>query len=318
MGNPFKPLAASFFLTSKAFKLWLASFTYLRVCWVNMLHMVKVRIGDNSYKRAKNPKSNVNEGWSAMEKMNRLLNVCGLILVLVMNVLADAVPLGGKTTGEISAMFPVKITPAPYAFGIWGLIYILLIVFVLVQYLSSVRQSPEVRGIGPWFWISCLFNASWILLWHSLKINGSVFIMLGLLATLVAVFLGSRPNGWSDKGRIRWFVQVPFSIYLGWISVASLVNIRVAMYNADWTVFGWSDTAWTYVLIGAAAVLAVIIGSRWKDPFYMLVVIWALIAIGVANIGDTPSIAWTAWAVSALLLVLSYSWIPQPGLEKAR
>lgn len=249
-----------------------------------------------------------------MEKINRYLNVCGIILVLVMNGLAEYLPLGGRTTGEISAMFPVKITPAPYAFGIWGLIYGLLVLFVIAQFLPSVKRSPEAQGIGPWFWISCLFNAGWVVAWHYLKITASFFIMLGLLASLVAVYLGSRPDGWAQNRVVRWLVQVPFSVYLGWIMAAILVNFRVASYNGGWFQAGWSDTAWTLLLIAVAVLIAMIVGRRWSDPFYMLVIVWALVAIGVAN-KDQPLLAWTCWGSAAFVLAMSYVFQRAPAVK---
>lgn len=247
-----------------------------------------------------------------MEKLNRYLNVFGIIVVLVMNGLAEYLPLAGRTTGEISAMFPVKITPAPYAFAIWGLIYVLLVLFVIVMFLPSVRDTAEARGVGPWFWISCLFNAGWIVLWHNLRITGSLFVMLGLFLSLAAVYWGTRPHGWSQNRLVRWLVQMPFSIYLGWITAATLVNFRVASYNAGWFQPGLSDTAWTYLLIAVAALIAIWIGRRWSDPVYMLAIIWAIIAIGVANKAETM-LAWTCWGVAIVLLGLSYVFQREPA-----
>lgn len=234
----------------------------------------------------------------------RILNVLGLAAVLIFNWLANALPLNGLTTGEISAMFPVKITPAPYAFTIWGLIYALLIGFVVVQFLPSRSYCPELQNIGLWFVASCLFNCSWIMLWHYLFTLASVFVMIALLLTLIAIYVISRPDGWSNDPLIRWLVQAPFSVYLGWITVAAIVNMTVGLYKAGWSDAGDAGTLWTVGLIVLAAAVALLTGFRFNDPLYALTVVWALVAIGAAN-RDIPLIAYTAWSASALLFAFS-------------
>lgn len=137
-------------------------------------------------------------------------------------------------------MFPVQITPAPYAFMIWGLIYAFLVGYVIVQLLPAKREHEEIKRIGPWFIISCLFNITWILIWQYLFTTASIFAMLGLLISLIAIYTMTRPNGWSSDNIIRWFVQIPFSIYLGWISVATIVNAAAVLYNLKWNGLGLS------------------------------------------------------------------------------
>ncbi|OXM85088.1 hypothetical protein [Paenibacillus rigui] len=239
-----------------------------------------------------------------MNTLLRWLNVVSLLAVLVVNWLATALPINGKTTGQISAMFPVPITPAPYAFSIWGLIYALLIVFVIVQFVPRARDAEEITSIGPWFIVSCFFNISWILLWQYLYITSSVFAMLGLLLSLAAVYWNTHKQGWSSDPLIRWGVQIPFSIYLGWITIAAIVNIAVALYAVGWKPFGLSETAWTMLLILIAFLVAVAVGLRFRDPAYVLVAVWALIAVGVANKGEAP-IVYTAWAAAVLLFIFS-------------
>ncbi|MCR8631357.1 hypothetical protein [Paenibacillus radicis (ex Xue et al. 2023)] len=238
------------------------------------------------------------------QSLLRILNTLSLLGVLVVNWLADALPINGLTTGQISAMYPVQITPAPYAFSIWGLIYALLIGFVIVQWMPKLRERAEVKSIGPWFAVSCLFNVSWILVWHYLYITTSVFVMLGLVVSLIAVYLCTRPFGWSSEPLVLWLLQVPFSIYLGWISVAAIVNAAAALYAAQWDGFGMSGTVWTVFLILLASILTLAVGWFYTDPAYVLVPVWAFIAIGVANQGNS-AIVYMGGIAAILLFVFA-------------
>ncbi|WP_169086988.1 tryptophan-rich sensory protein [Paenibacillus sp. PL91] len=127
-----------------------------------------------------------------MKNSLRWLNVIGLAAVLAVNGLAQWLPINGKTTGELSAKYPLLITPAPYAFSIWSIIYLLLIGFVAYQLRPQAANSKALQSIGPWFPISCLLNVAWILVWHYEKLTASVFVMLGLLLSLIAIYTAVR------------------------------------------------------------------------------------------------------------------------------
>ncbi|MBW7458169.1 tryptophan-rich sensory protein [Paenibacillus sepulcri] len=234
----------------------------------------------------------------------RLWNIVGLIAVLIVNALAQYLPLNGKTTAELSAQYPVLITPSDYAFSIWMLIYVLLIGFVFYQLGSRTGDQPSVRSTGPWFFISCLFNIAWVFAWHYEHVRISVFIMIALLLTLIILYqrirtATSRPAA----GEFIW-VRLPFSLYFGWITVATIVNIAVGLYQAGWNGFGWSDALWAIVLLAAAWVLALIIGGVFRDPFYVLVFVWAFIAIALKQ-QDYENIYTVAMVGAILLLVFA-------------
>lgn len=230
----------------------------------------------------------------------RWWNAVALAAVLMLNWLAEALPLGGRTTGEISAMFPVLIAPAPYAFAIWGLIYALLAGFVIYQLLPSGSKQPEVKAVGPWFIISCLFNSAWILLWHYLYTDSSMFIMLGLLLTLIVLYIRTRST--TRSAAVQWLVQLPFSIYLGWIIIAAIVNVAVVLYANDWNGWGLSAENWALIMLVAATALAVLVGGRYIDPAYIAVFVWAFIAIG-ASVRATGSMKFAAWLLAAALFL---------------
>jgi len=237
-------------------------------------------------------------------KLNyRLLNLFALVMMLIVNLLAERLPLGGKTTGQISAQYPVLIAPAGYAFSIWLVIYTLLIGFVLYGFTKSGRESKMVQGVGAYFFLSCLFNIAWLLLWHNEKIVSSVFIMFGLLLTLVTIYMRVNDRCYYPLTRAEHlFVRLPFSIYLGWICVASIVNVGSALYAIEWDRFGLSNTMWTIIMLIAATLIAFWLGLRYSDPAIVLVFIWAYIAI-YFNQQEYPSVANTSIVMAILLFV---------------
>ncbi|MBD2844092.1 tryptophan-rich sensory protein [Paenibacillus sp. IB182496] len=238
----------------------------------------------------------------------RWWNAAGLALVLLMNTLANVLPLGGVTTGEISDRYPVQITPAGYAFSIWSLIYALLLGYVIYQALPRHAGNTGVRAVGIWFLVSCVCNAAWIVLWHYEFLTASVFVMLVLLLSLIAIYRGVRFGGGKS---IRPFageyllLRLPFSVYLGWISVATIVNITVVLYAAGWDGFGLSGELWTMLLLGAGTLLAAVIGIAYRDPTYMLVFVWAFAAISIKQRDASPDVAAVALAAAALILLLA-------------
>ncbi|HEX7003610.1 MAG TPA: hypothetical protein VF168_05455 [Trueperaceae bacterium] len=156
------------------------------------------------------------------------LTVFAFIVVLAMNYLAVSLPLAGRTTGEVSSRFPVSVTPADYAFSIWSVIYLGLAAFTLYQALPA-GAAGRLDRIRLLFLLSCLFNVAWLVAWHNLLVPLSLLLMLCLLATLVILYRETR--GVRGGATSFWCLRLPFSIYLGWISAATLVNVAVFLYD---------------------------------------------------------------------------------------
>ncbi|WP_040718398.1 tryptophan-rich sensory protein [Paenibacillus daejeonensis] len=234
----------------------------------------------------------------------RWLNVLGLIAVLVVNTLANTLPIAGKTTGELSDQYPVLITPAGYVFSIWSLIYVLLIGFIIYQAMPRTMNRDSVQRVGIWFLLTCLFNCTWIIVWHYELLPVSVGVMLALLLSLIVLYTRIRTSSEPKTLGERIFVYLPFSIYMGWISVATIVNITVLLYDAGWEGFGLGDTTWTVILIVIAVALAAIIGYRFTDAAFMLVFVWALIGIGVKQQGANETVALTAYSAAGVVALL--------------
>jgi hypothetical protein len=216
-------------------------------------------------------------------KTLQLLNLLGFAFMITMNVLANALPLFGRNTGEISAFYPNLFVPAGFTFSIWGVIYLLLLVFTAAQLRGAFggqRPAPDyVAAIGPWFFLSCLANGLWIIVWHALLPLLSLVVMLALLACLILINQafygqhGARPaEGWQ-------IARLPFSVYLGWISVATIANATAVLIHYGWGGFGLGPELWTVIMIAVASAAGLIFLWRQSNIPYALVIIWALYGI---------------------------------------
>ena len=219
-----------------------------------------------------------------------IINLIGLTGVIVVNALAVILPLNGKTTEALSDMYPNLFVPAGLTFSIWGVIYLLLALFCVYSLLPSVRRNAArgafIERIGFLFAISCVLNVGWIIAWHYEFVAISVVIMLALLLTLIAIYLRLNIGSSSAPSGERYLVHVPFSVYLGWISVATIANITALLVSLNWDGFGLSEQVWTVTVIIVAIVLALIMLVQRRDIFYALVVDWALLGMLLKRLAD--------------------------------
>ncbi len=229
--------------------------------------------------------------------------ILAVIGMLVVNGLANTLPLNGKLTGDISDQFKVFFVPAGYVFSIWGLIYIALIAFAVYQALPSHAAHPGLRSIGYWFALSCLANMSWLFLWHYERFVLTMIAMLVLLASLIIIYLRLSIGRVKTAPLEKWCIHVPFSIYLGWITVATIANATDLLYDLNWDGGGIAPEIWAVIMLAAGLVIAVLMSVTRRDAAFLLVLIWAYIGIAVKQAGSAP-VAKTAWAVSGVIAVL--------------
>lgn len=222
-----------------------------------------------------------------MKKWLPLFNGLALVGVLVMNYLATALPIAGRTPAEVSDMFPTLFTPAGFTFSIWGIIYLLLIGFAGYQIRFFNKALPAFLEKTGWlFVLSCAANAGWLLAFHHLQIGLSLFIMLVLLGSLVAIYLGLNDGPTRPSAAERWLVRLPFSIYLGWITVATIANTSIFLTHAGWSGEPGGAPFWTAGVIAAAVGVGVLALWRRGDVGFALVIVWALYGIFSKRIRD--------------------------------
>ena len=191
----------------------------------------------------------------AKDTIRQYANLFSVILALTVNILASALPLNGQNTGEISDRFRVYFVPAGYVFSIWGIIYLGWIAFTIFQLQPSQRESPRLRRLGYLFAISNLANAAWLFCWHYNQFSWSVLVMLTLLGLLLTSYLRLNVNRAQVTRLEYWSVDVLFSAYLGWITVATVANITDWLYLVEWNGLGIPAQTWAVIMLAVASLL---------------------------------------------------------------
>ncbi|MDA3845730.1 MAG: tryptophan-rich sensory protein [Vallitaleaceae bacterium] len=216
-------------------------------------------------------------------KLVAVLNLIAFIAMVTVNALASILPINGLDTGEISNLYPNLFTPAGITFSIWGVIYILLLIYVIYQIKVAWRASKIeptiVDHISYWFMISSIANIGWILAWHYRNLVLSLIIMVILLISLIVIYIRLDIGKYHPSKTERYMVDMPFSIYLGWISVATIANVVVLLNDTGWSKWGLDDKWWTIIVIIVAVLLAIRYIANRRDVFYGLVIDWALFGI---------------------------------------
>jgi benzodiazapine receptor len=234
----------------------------------------------------------------------QIANLLSVILALAVNILAVTLPLNNQTTGQISDRFKVYFVPAGYVFSIWGIIYIGWIAFLIYQFLPAHKESPRLRKLGYLFALSGVFNAAWLFCWHYNQFTLSVIVMLILLGLLIAGYLklniGRTPVGGLEK----WCVDIPFSVYLGWISVAAIANISDWLYDVHWDGFGLDPQVWAVIMLVVASILGILMALTRRDSGYLFVLVWAFIGIAVKQ-SPAPLVADSATLFAVIALGLA-------------
>lgn len=234
--------------------------------------------------------------------MNRIIPALSLCVVLIVNFLANFLPIGGRTTGEVSASYPSLFTPAGFTFSIWGLIYAFLILYCIYQLLPRNKYRAAFDRINRHFVVNCAANALWIICWHYELITLSLILMAVILTSLIGIYrhiLPSKVEGLRD----RLFMRIPFSLYLGWITVATLANISVEQTVIGMDNWMMTKTVWVFVELALAGAVGTVMIIRYRDPIFGGVVAWA--AYGITdNQADTPEVAGAAAVVMILVLVI--------------
>jgi hypothetical protein len=209
--------------------------------------------------------------------MIKFLNLLLFAVMIVMNYLANALPLNGKTTGELSDMYPNLFVPAGLTFSIWGAIYHLLLGYCIIQFIGADQVS--IKAVSWLFAATCVFNALWIVAWHYQKLPVSLIIMLGLLVTLILINMRITE---ADHGLLK----AAFGVYLGWICIATIANVTALLVNYKWSGFGISEVAWTIIMIAVGTIIVSLAIMNFRNAFIGLAVIWAFTGIIIKRQAD--------------------------------
>ncbi|HSG96677.1 MAG TPA: tryptophan-rich sensory protein [Woeseiaceae bacterium] len=230
-------------------------------------------------------------------------NIAAFVVTILFNGLANGLPLNGQTTGEISDKYPSLFTPAGFTFGIWGLIYLGLIVFVIWQALPAQRKNQKVAAVSMLFKVNCLANALWIVVWHYDLLGVSLAVMLVILFTLVQIYRRLIADiDFAPFGE-HLVLYLPFSVYTAWITVATIANASVLQIGNGWDDIAMSAVHWTLLKLAVAGAIGATMIVRFRDIPFALVIAWAAYGISVMQ-SATPAVAGAATTLSLLALLL--------------
>lgn len=241
-----------------------------------------------------------------MKKLLQVLNGIAFVSVVFINYLSNTGAMDGKTIGGISDNINSLFTPAGYAFSIWGLIYLLLLGFIIYQGRSLFSKKVDdefVEKVGVWFIVSCVANSAWVFSWIYGYTGLSCFFIFLLLFFLLKIVVNNNMQLNTIKSSKLLFLVLPFTIYSGWVTVASVANVSSYLVKINWDGFGFSDSFWAIAMIIIAVIINSIVLFKRKMYAFALVAVWALVAIGVANKSKENSIDLIAFIGAAELLL---------------
>ena len=246
---------------------------------------------------------------SLIKKIAVLLGFAGMVAV---NTLAMLGKINGINTADVSALYPTLFTPAGYTFSIWGTIYLLLLIYVVIQLISrDFGAGSKPSKIALWFVLSCVANAGWIFAWHYGQIAGSLLLMIALMICLSNILVLVKGAG--DTFRSVVGLELPFGLYAGWITVATVANVSVFLADLGWDGFG-VPAVWLIAVLLIAAAVALLAAQNTRNLAYPAAVIWGfggVLARYAPHLRfDTGSDQlWIALTLVVSMLALAAHWI---------
>ncbi len=231
-----------------------------------------------------------------------IATLIAILATLSVNILSNFFPPAGLNIGEIAntILQGVQVTPANYAFAIWGLIYLGLIAYGIYQLRPAQGGNPTIRRVDSLLIIACIAQIAWIFLFTLQMFWLSVGAMLGILLPLIGAYLQLGIGKERVSRERQWLAHVPFSVYLGWISVATIVNIASALYISGWDGWGISAAAWTAIMLIVGTAIAAVVAIQRADIAFTLVFIWAYVAIAIRQLDDP--VIWITAVATAIVL----------------
>jgi hypothetical protein len=240
------------------------------------------------------------------KKVLQVGNILAMSITIIANALAVILPLNGNTTEYLSDKYPNLFVPAGITFSIWSIIYILWIVFAVYQardlFKKEEIEMPFLHQITYLFILSSIANSAWIFAWHYEYVGGSLLLMIILLFSLLIIYVRLNIGRANVSISERLCIHVPFSVYLGWITVATIANVTAFLVSVHWDGFGVSQLIWTVLVISVGVLITLLMLALRKDIAYSLVVLWALLGIWIKR--TTPAYTNTDVATTALIAMI--------------
>ncbi len=228
-------------------------------------------------------------------------NLVAFAIVILLNVLSNALPINGQTMPEISAKYPSLFTPAGFTFSIWGVIYLALLAFVVWQALPAQRTNAKIARLSTLFQVNCLMNATWIVVWHYDLLALSLVVMLAILVTLALIYRGLLDEIADAPFAEHLVLYLPFSLYTSWICVATIANASALQTGNGWDDIWLTTIQWALLKLAVAGAIGAHVVLRYRDPVFASVVVWAAYGISVKQSAILP----VSGAASMLALLMA-------------
>lgn len=240
-------------------------------------------------------------------KSSIYLSICSMVILIVLYVLTASGWLGGIPVGEEGSYGAPLVIPESYAFTIWIPIYLFLIIFPFYQLFKKQEDHTASTQIRVWYSLNVIANGIWLVLASHEWLLGTVLVIIFMLISLIKInelLLNIKSNGTKIN---FWFEQIGFSLYFGWITLATVLNISAALKYYQWEGFGISDVSWSLIILPIAALIATFTFRKYRDVGYALVIIWAFIAIIIKHLDANFSIAFLSIAIVASFIGLIFT-----------
>lgn len=221
--------------------------------------------------------------------LTKILVIVTFLAMIIVNGLANILPINGQNTGQVSNYYKNLFVPAAITFSIWGIIYVLLAGYTLYQLVFFQGNKSEIKSyllykVGIYFSISSVANGAWVFAWHYHLIPLSMVFMFVIVVSLILITKEIKNYELSLREKV--FIKLPFSVYFGWITVASIANIVTLFVSLGWNNFGTTQWVWTSILILVGAIIGSVVTIKNRDIAYGVVIIWAYIGILIKHMSQ--------------------------------
>jgi hypothetical protein len=211
-------------------------------------------------------------------KIIKILSLIAFLIMVIVNSAAVLLPINGITTAQISDSYPNLFTPAGITFSIWSIIYLLLGIYAIYQFINKNKEDDKTfLAINKYFIVSSIINSFWIFAWQYKIIWLSLILMIILLVSLIKISLIIDLSGLKDKNKL--LTKIPFGIYFGWITIATIANVTVFLISVKWNGFGIPDQIWMIIILIVGLIISSLTAIRFKNIAYGLVPVWAYLGI---------------------------------------
>ncbi|MCC3155629.1 hypothetical protein LJ737_00160 [Hymenobacter sp. 15J16-1T3B] len=231
----------------------------------------------------------------------RWLAAAAVFGCIALNYWWNAHPANGQSMGVVSARYPTLLTPAGWAFSIWGLIFLSLAVYAVWQLLPAQRRNALPDAVAAPLAVASTAAGLWVVCFSYELIAVCTALMLLTLGALIVGY--GRARRLVLKGAAPRLASWPLSLFLGWISVATTVNVTLGLRELGWTTAINVSVLLSVVLLAVVLLLGLALAFRFRDAVYPLVLAWGLLGIWAVRRFDVPELGWLALALAGLLAV---------------